>query len=213
MADESPFHLLENNRRWSASIKAEQPDFFEKLSAQQSPEYLWIGCADSRVPANQLLRLMPGEVFVHRNIANVVPHTDINVHSVIQYAVEILKVRHVIVCGHYGCGGVQAAMSNDSLGLIDNWLRNIKDVHRTYEKELLAISDENQRFRRLCELNVLVQADNVCHSPSVQRAWKAGQELNIHSWIYSIEDGVIKDLDATVSKSEQIPEIYRLLEE
>lgn len=210
MTDESHFHLLENNKQWAEAIRAEQPDFFEKLSAVQSPEYLWIGCADSRVPANQLLKLMPGEVFVHRNIANMVPHADINAHSVIQYAVEVLKVKHVIVCGHYGCGGVKAAMGNESFGLIDSWLRNIKDVHRANEAELMAIEDEDERFSRLCELNVLVQADNVCHSPSVQRAWAAGQELNIHSWIYSLADGRIKDLDATISKPEQIPSIYRL---
>ena len=207
MADESPIDLLQRNRAWSESVKADQPDFFENLAAQQTPQYLWIGCADSRVPANQLLRLMPGEVFVHRNIANMVPNTDLNVHSVIQYAVEVLKVKHVIVCGHYGCGGVAAAMGNQRLGLIDNWLRNIKDVYQQHVKELAAL-DEAERFDRLCELNVLQQADNVCHSPSVQAAWQEGRDLTVHSWIYSIKDGVLKDLEASITSAEQISQIY-----
>ncbi|MAY35542.1 MAG: carbonate dehydratase [Spongiibacteraceae bacterium] len=202
--------LLENNRNWAAAIKAEDPTFFEQLSAQQSPEYLWIGCSDSRVPANQIVGKMPGEVFVHRNIANVVIHTDLNCQSVIQFAVEVLKVKHVIVCGHYGCGGVMAAMGSSQFGLIDNWLRNIKDVYRRHEQELLAIEDEAERVNRLCEYNVLAQLENVCHTTTIQNAWARGQELYVHGWIYSIKDGLIRDLRSTISAPGQLSDVYQV---
>lgn len=202
--------LLENNRNWAAAIKAEDPTFFEQLSAQQSPEYLWIGCSDSRVPANQIVGKMPGEVFVHRNIANVVIHTDLNCQSVIQYAVEVLKVKHVIVCGHYGCGGVMAAMGNSQFGLIDNWLRNIKDVYRRHEQELLALEGEAERVNKLCEYNVLAQLENVCHTTTIQNAWARGQELYVHGWIYSIKDGLIRDLRSTISAPGQLSDVYQV---
>ena len=202
--------LLENNKNWAAAIKAEDPAFFEQLSAQQTPEYLWIGCSDSRVPANQIVGKMPGEVFVHRNIANVVIHTDLNCQSVIQYAVEVLKVKHVIVCGHYGCGGVMAAMGSSQFGLIDNWLRNIKDVYRRHESELLAIEDEAERVNKLCEYNVLAQLENVCHTTTIQNAWARGQELYVHGWIYSIKDGLIRDLRSTVSAPGQLSDVYQV---
>ncbi|WP_372778719.1 carbonate dehydratase [Litorivivens sp.] len=202
--------LLENNKNWAAAIKAEDPTFFEQLSAQQSPEYLWIGCSDSRVPANQIVGKMPGEVFVHRNIANVVIHTDLNCQSVIQYAVEVLKVKHVIVCGHYGCGGVMAAMGSSQFGLIDNWLRNIKDVYRRHEQELLAVEDEAERVNKLCEYNVLAQLENVCHTTTIQNAWARGQELYVHGWIYSIKDGLIRDLRSTVSGPGQLSDVYQV---
>ncbi len=202
--------LLENNREWAARIKADDPHFFEKLSAQQAPEYLWIGCSDSRVPANQILGMMPGEVFVHRNIANVVIHTDLNCQSVIQFAVEVLKVKHVIVCGHYGCGGVLAAMGSSQYGLIDNWLRNIKDVYHRHRDELDAMEDESERVNKLCEYNVLAQLENVCHTTTIQNAWARGQELHVHGWIYSVGDGLIRDLRTTVSAADQLSPSYQL---
>ena len=202
--------LLENNREWAARIKAEDPHFFEKLSAQQTPEYLWIGCSDSRVPANQILGMMPGEIFVHRNIANVVIHTDLNCQSVIQFAVEVLKVKHVIVCGHYGCGGVMAAMGSGQYGLIDNWLRNIKDVYHRHRQELDAIEDETERVNKLCEYNVLSQLENVCHTTTIQNAWARGQELQVHGWIYSVRDGLIRDLRTTVTAADQLSPSYQL---
>jgi len=190
--------LFDNNRDWAEKIAKEQPGFFEQLSKQQSPEYLWIGCSDSRVPANEIVALPPGEVFVHRNIANVVVHTDLNCLSVIQYAVEVLKVRHIIVCGHYGCGGVKAAMESDSHGLIDNWLRHIRDVYRFHADELDTIDDTEARKDRLCELNVIEQVANVCNTTMVRRAWEAGQELMVHGWIYRLEDGLLRDLNVCV---------------
>ena len=202
--------LLENNKQWAEAIKAEDPTFFEQLSAQQAPEYLWIGCSDSRVPANQILGKMPGEVFVHRNIANVVIHTDLNCQSVIQYAVEVLKVKHVIVCGHYGCGGVMAAMGSAQFGLIDNWLRNIKDVYNRHEKELLAIEDDAERVNRMCEFNVLAQLENVCNTTTIQNAWARGQELHVHGWIYSIKDGLLRDLRSTISEPAQLANVYQV---
>lgn len=202
--------LLEHNRQWAARIKADDPTFFEQLSAQQTPEYLWIGCSDSRVPANQILGMMPGEIFVHRNIANVVIHTDLNCQSVIQYAVEVLKVKHVIVCGHYGCGGVMAAMGSSQFGLIDNWLRNIKDVYRRHARELDALADDAERVNKLCEYNVLAQLENVCHTTTIQNAWARGQELHIHGWIYSVRDGLIRDLRSTVSAPDQLATVYQL---
>lgn len=202
--------LFERNRRWADSIKQEDPEFFSRLSQQQTPEILWIGCSDSRVPANQLLKLAPGEVFVHRNIANVVVHTDLNCLSVIQYAVEVLKVKHVIVCGHYGCGGVQAALGNNQHGLIDNWLRHIKDVYRFYQDELAQCQDPKQKLNRLCELNVVEQVNNVCHTTIVQNAWNRGQDLTVHGWIYSIEDGILKNLEVTSSGAENIEDTHRV---
>ncbi|MDX2477043.1 MAG: carbonate dehydratase [Gammaproteobacteria bacterium] len=187
-------HLLENNLEWAESIKKEDPQFFTRLSKQQAPEYLWIGCSDSRVPANQITSLQPGEVFVHRNIANVVVHTDLNCLSVIQFAVEILKVKHIIVCGHYGCGGIKAALENHEHGLIDNWLRHIKDVIRFNAAKFDGLNHDKQ-LDLLCELNVKEQVKNVCSTTIVKNAWKEGKELSVHGWIYSIENGILKDLD------------------
>jgi carbonic anhydrase len=202
-------HLFENNRIWAEEILARQPDFFQKLSLQQIPQYLWIGCSDSRVPANEIVNLLPGELFVHRNVANVVVHTDLNCLSVLQYAVEALKVKHVIVCGHYGCGGVKAAMNNSKLGLIDNWLRHIQDVMEKYEAELAPIADPHQRLDRLCELNVIEQAANVCQTTVVQSAWDRGQELTVHGWIYRIEDGLLHDLSFSVENQQEFLSSYQ----
>jgi carbonic anhydrase len=190
-------HLFENNLVWASSVKENDPDFFTRLSKQQSPEYLWIGCSDSRVPANQITNLRPGEIFVHRNIANVVVHTDLNCLSVIQFAVEVLKVKHIIVCGHYGCGGIKAALENHEHGLIDNWLRHIKDVIRLHKSEFSGLSHEEE-LDLLCELNVKEQVINICNTTIVQNAWKQGKNLSIHGWIYSIENGILKDLDSGV---------------
>lgn len=193
-------HLFQNNRAWAKRIEQEQPGFFEQLSKLQNPEYLWIGCSDSRVPANEIIHLPPGEVFVHRNIANVVVHTDLNCLSVIQYAVEVLNVGHIIVCGHYGCGGIKAAMEPVVHGLIDNWLRHIRDVYRFHAAELDAIMDDDARKDRLCELNVIEQVANVSNTTIVQDAWKRGQDLAVHGWIYRLEDGLLKDLRITVDE-------------
>lgn len=201
--------LFHNNRAWAERIKKEEPDFFKKLAEQQTPQFLWIGCADSRVPANEIMGLLPGEVFVHRNVANLVVHTDMNCLSVLQYAIEVLKVRHILVTGHYGCGGVQAALDNRELGLIDNWLRNIKDVYRTYENEFDGL-DEEQRLNLLCELNVAEQVTNVCHTTIVQNAWKRGEVLSVHGFIYSIKDGLLKDLGVNISSPEELAPIYRM---
>lgn len=195
--------LFNKNREWAAKVTAEDPEFFSTLSKQQQPEYLWIGCADSRVPANQIVDLLPGEVFVHRNIANVVVHTDLNCLSVIQFAVDVLKVKHIMVVGHYGCGGIKAAMGTEEHGMIDNWLRHIKDVYRLHRDELDAIEDEHLRFDRMCELNVVEQVANVCQSSIVQNAWKIGQELHVHGWCYSIDNGHITDLKRTVSSAQE----------
>jgi len=196
--------LFENNREWAKRIKEEQPDFFEELSKDQNPEYLWIGCSDSRVPANEIVDLAPGDLFVHRNVANLVVHSDLNSQAVIQYAVEVLKVKHVIICGHYGCGGVRASMQDESFGLIDNWLLHIKDIYRRFEDEISAIEDENEKVNALCERNVYAQVMNVSHNPFVQQAWKKGQQLSVHGWIYSLEDGLIKDLDLCISSNEEL---------
>lgn len=201
---------LAANRRWAAAAVAEDPTFFSRLEAVQRPDLLWIGCADSRVPANQIIGRAPGEVFVHRNIANVVEHTDINCLSVLQYAVEVLEVKHVIVCGHYGCGGVRAAMSSQPLGLIDNWLRHIRDVFLWNRDELAAIEDPDARASRLAELNVAAQVANLCHTTIVQEAWRRGQALSVHGWIYALGDGLIRDLGVTIASPEQIPPEYRL---
>ena len=203
-------NLFDNNKKWAAKIKESDPDFFAKLSRQQNLEYLWIGCSDSRVPSNQIVDMLPGEIFVHRNIANVVIHTDLNCLSVIQYAVEVLKVKHIIVCGHYGCGGVRAALEKKSFGLIYTWLRHIKDVYRHHQDKLDALTDENERLNLLCELNVIEQVANVCHTSIVQKAWSSGQEISVHGWIYSIEDGILKDLDVCVAGSCEISETYRV---
>lgn len=195
-------HLLEGNEQWASAIKAKDPDFFSRLSDQQAPAYLWIGCADSRVPANEIVNLPPGEVFVHRNIANVVVHSDLNCLSVIQFAVEVLKVKHIIVCGHYGCGGIKAALDEPHNGLIDNWLGHIKDVSRFHEAKLANLSPE-KKLDTLCELNVTEQVRNVCNTTIVQSAWKNNAELSVHGWIYSIKNGLIKDLDTCVTGSAQ----------
>jgi carbonic anhydrase len=202
--------LFDNNARWVAARTAHDPDFFTRLARLQTPEYLWIGCADSRVPANEIIGLDPGEVFVHRNIANVVVHTDMNCLSVLQYAVEVLNVKHVIVCGHYGCGGVQAAMHDKPYGLIDNWLRNIKDIHTRHGDELDAIEDETARCDRLCELNVMHQLANVCYTTIVQGAWQRRQPLSVHGWIYALKDGRLRDLGVTVDEPGDIPQLYRM---
>ncbi|WP_372870915.1 carbonate dehydratase [Shewanella sp.] len=192
--------LFDNNRRWAQRIQQENPGFFETLAKQQSPEYLWIGCSDSRVPSNQIIDLLPGEVFVHRNIANMVIHTDLNCLSVLQYAVDVLKVKHIMVVGHYGCGGVRAAMGTARLGLIDNWLGHLRDIHRLHHEELTKLDDKT-RFDRLCELNVIEQVANVSATNIVQEAWSRGQELAIHGWIYGIDNGLLTDLDVTVDRN------------
>jgi carbonic anhydrase len=190
--------LLEKNRQWAEEIKASDPQFFNSLAQQQTPRYLWIGCSDSRVPATQLVGLKPGDMFVHRNVANVVVHTDFNCLSVLQFAVDVLNVSHVIVCGHYGCGGVKAAMDNLQLGLIDNWLRHVQDVMHKHNEELETIVDDGRRLDRLCELNVSDQVLNVSKTTIVQNAWNRGQELAIHGWIYGISDGLLRDLNISI---------------
>jgi carbonic anhydrase len=203
-------NLLENNRRWVQQVRKSDPEFFAKLAKQQSPDYLWIGCSDSRVPANQVLGLVPGEIFVHRNIANVVVHTDLNCLSVVQFAVDVLKVRHIIVCGHYGCGGVKAAFEGHEHGLIDNWLRHIKDVYRWHKQEIDAQLTHQEKINLLCEKNVIEQVANVCHSTIVQRAWKEKRDLTVHGCIYSINDGLLKVLDAEVSATDQLSVTHAL---
>jgi len=200
--------LLENNRAWSEGIKARDPGFFQDLAKQQSPRYLWIGCSDSRVPATQLVGLRPGDLFVHRNVANIVVHTDFNCLSVLQFAVDVLKVDHVIVCGHYGCGGVQAAMKNLQLGLIDNWLRHVQDVMHNHEVQLAGISDEMQRLDKLCELNVIEQVLNVSRTTIVQNAWAQGQELAVHGFVYGIDDGLLRDLDICITNQKELSGAY-----
>lgn len=202
-------HLFDNNRQWSQKMSERDPSFFPTLAAQQSPQYLWVGCADSRVPANEIIGLLPGEVFVHRNIANAVIHTDLNCLSVLQYGIEVLKVKHVIVCGHYGCGGVRAAMQTQEFGLIDNWLRHLKDIYQKHETVLDTLTDE-QRFDRFCELNVIEQVYNVCHTTIVQGAWRRGQSLSIHGWIYGLQDGLLKDLGVTITQPDEISALYRM---
>jgi carbonic anhydrase len=198
-----PTHLLDNNRAWAARMTGRDPDFFRRLTGLQAPRYLWIGCADSRVPANEIVGLDPGELFVHRNVANVVIHTDLNLLSVLQYAVDVLQVEHVIVCGHYGCGGVTAAYQNLSLGLVDNWLRHIQDVCHDHTA-LLERVDEPQRVNLLCALNVLDQALNVCQTTVLQDAWKRGAGTAVHGWIYSLEDGLIRDLGFSVRAADEL---------
>jgi carbonic anhydrase len=201
-------NLFASNRAWAGRISQQHPDFFRKLSQQQRPEYLWIGCSDSRVPANEIVGLMPGELFVHRNVANLVVHTDLNCLSVIQFAVDILKVRHIIVTGHYGCSGVQATLRGDRLGLSDNWLRHVQDVRQKHQKRLTNLPGEVQTCNHLCELNVIEQALNVCQTTIVREAWEHNQDLTVHSWIYGIQDGLLRDLKFTVDKSPEIVERY-----
>lgn len=201
--------LFENNRSWAAAQRSEDPNYFERLAEQQTPKFLWIGCSDSRVPANQILGLKPGEVFVHRNVANLVVHTDISCLSVMQFAVEVLKIEHIIVCGHYRCGGVHAACGTEQLGLIDNWLRHIKDIYVRHHTELDAIEDPKRRGDRLCELNVIEQVKNVCHTTIVQNAWAAGQRLSVHGLIYDLRDGLLRDLAVRITNPDQLAQIYR----
>ena len=202
-------HLLEKNRNWARDIETADPEFFQRLSHQQSPEYLWIGCADSRVPANQIVGLLPGELFVHRNVANVVVHTDLYCLSVLQYAIDVLQVKHVIVCGHYGCGGVLAALQNAKLGLIDNWLRHIQDIIGKHTELLLRGTKDSQRHERLCELNVIEQVTNVAQTTIVQQAWERGQELAIHGWIYGLHNGLLRDLGVQMADRNGMKETYQ----
>ena len=200
--------LFENNRAWARRIQEQDPDFFLKLSRQQWPEYLWIGCSDSRVPANQIVGLLPGELFVHRNVANLVVHTDLNCLTVMQFAVDILKVSHIIVCGHYGCSGVQAALRNDRIGLSDNWLRHVQDVRRKHTEPLAIEGGDARAADRLCELNVIEQVANVCETTIARDAWERGQALAVHGWIYGIQDGLLRDLGITVSSMRGLPAAY-----
>ena len=202
--------LLENNKNWVANKLAIDPTYFDKLANSQNPEYLWIGCSDSRVPANQITGTLPGDIFVHRNIANMVIHSDMNMLSVLSYAVEVLKVKHIIVCGHYGCGGVIAAMENKQFGLIDNWLRHIKDVYRLHFKELDAIKDNKQRTDRLVELNVIEQVHDLGKTSIFQNAWKREQPLHIHGWVYDVKDGIIKDLDVNFKGTSDLHSVFHL---
>ena len=202
-------HLFTNNKNWSERMHAEDPEFFARLVNQQSPEYLWIGCSDSRVPANQVVGLAPGEVFVHRNIANVVVHTDLNALSVIHYAVEILRVKHILVVGHYGCGGVKAAMNDNKTGLTDNWLRHIQDVRDRHLDRLERIEDPVARANRLCELNAMHQVVNVCQTSVLREAWQRGQNVTVHGWCYSLQDGLVRDLGVSAGDREEAMERYR----
>ena len=204
-------HLFANNRSWAEKIKTEDPQFFSKLSSQQQPEYLWIGCSDSRVPSNQIIGLMPGEVFVHRNVANIVIHSDLNCQSVLQYAVDVLQVKHIMVVGHYGCGGVRAAMETAPHGLIDNWLRSLKDIYAAQRPLFTQVETAEDRVDLLCELNVKAQVLNVCHTIVVQNAWERGQQLAVHGWIYGVRDGLLHDLNVTVNGSDQIDPEYRVI--
>jgi carbonic anhydrase len=190
---------MQNNRRWAAKIEAERPGFFAKLAQQQNPDYLWIGCADSRVPANEIVDLDPGELFVHRNVANVITHTDLNCLSVVQFAVDVLKVEHIIVTGHYGCGGVRYAMDGVKVGLADNWLRHVRDVYMTHQDELLAIENPDRRADRLCELNVAAQVRNLSLTTMVQDAWERGQPVMLHGWCYGLKDGLVRDLGISMA--------------
>lgn len=202
--------LIDNNREWVKSKLAIDPDFFNKLSKGQQPPLLWIGCADSRIPANEVIGAQPGEVFVHRNIANMVIHSDMNMLSVLDFAVNALKVKHIIVCGHYGCGGVKAAMGNQHIGLIDNWIRHIKDVYRLHQSELDAIKNEEDRFNRFVELNVNEQVCDLAKTSIVQSAWEKNQELHIHGWIYDIHTGLVKDLETNISRNDELEKVYQL---
>ena len=201
-------HLFEQNRIWSERIRSEDPEFFDRLATLQNPEYLWIGCSDSRVPANQITGLQPGEVFVHRNIGNVVVHSDLNCLSVIQYAVDVLQVKHIMVVGHYGCGGVKAVLDNLRVGLVDNWLRHIQDVRQKHLAMLNAIADPAVRLDRLCELNVIEQVLNVCHATVVRDAWDRGQDLTVHGWVYGLADGLANDMNISVNSHQDTHAAY-----
>ena len=202
-------HLFEKNRAWSERIRRADPDFFPRLSRLQQPQYLWIGCADSRVPANEIVDLAPGELFVHRNVANVVVHTDLNCLSVMQFAIDVLQVRHVIVCGHYGCSGVSAALQDRRIGLADNWLRHVQDVHAKHGERVGNVAGMADRIDRLCELNVIEQVANVCQTTIVRDAWERGQQLAVHGWVYGLEDGLLRDLATTVLRPEEAPATYQ----
>lgn len=201
--------LIAANRLWAARMEEEHPGFFAKLTNQQSPEFLWIGCSDSRVPANEIVGLLPGELFVHRNVANLVKDSDFNCQSVLQFAVDILKVKHIIVCGHYGCGGVRTALSNQNMGLSDNWLRTLKDIYSRERATIDAIEDPRARLDAMCELNVRSQVTNVVHTKIVQHAWHRGQKLAVHGWVYDVSDGIVRDLGVSVRDMSNIEEIYR----
>ena len=200
--------LFDNNRAWAENIRRQDPEFFRKLSQQQSPAYLWIGCSDSRVPANDIVGLLPGELFVHRNIANIVVHTDLNCLSVMQFAVDILHVRHIIVCGHYGCSGVRAALRGDRIGLSDNWLRHVQDVRQKHHQHLADVGDQVAAGDRLCEYNVIEQVANVCQTTIVRDAWERGQELAVHGWVYGLQDGMLRDLNTTIVSAVESATVY-----
>lgn len=202
--------ILDNNKEWVESTLAEDPNYFTDLAKGQTPPLLWIGCSDSRVPANEIIGAKPGEVFVHRNIANMVVHSDMNMLSVLDYAVNVLKVKHVLVCGHYGCGGIKAAMGNDSVGIIDNWIRHIKDVYRLHKVELDGIKDETERFNRFVELNVIEQVCDLAKTSIVQSAWKNGQELSLHGWAYGLNSGFVTDLNVNFSSDKDLDDVYQL---
>lgn len=197
-------YLFDNNRRWASNQKKLDPEFFQSLSQQQSPEYLWIGCSDSRVPANEIVGLLPGELFVHRNVANLVVKNDLNCLSVIQFAVDALKVKHIIVCGHYGCGGVKAVLDDAKIGLVDNWLANLHPVKEKFLTHLLELKDYGNRFNKLCEVNVIEQVLNVCKTDTVQNAWERNQSLSVHGWIYDIKDGLLQDLDICITNLNEL---------
>ena len=201
--------LFDNNRAWSARMRTNDPGFFTKLSQQQNPKYLWIGCADSRVPANEIVGLLPGELFVHRNVANVVVHSDLNCLSVMQFAVEVLHVEHIIVCGHYGCSGVSAVMHRHRVGLADNWLRHVQDVNGKHDQRLAAVVEATNRVDLLCELNVIEQVGNVCQTTVVNDAWDRGQSLSVHGWVYGLKDGLVRDLHTTASSGAEVPTAYQ----
>ena len=201
--------LFDNNRLWAERLRRQDPDFFRKLSEQQSPAYLWIGCSDSRVPANEIVGLLPGELFVHRNVANLVVHTDLNCLSVMQFAVDVLKVRHIIVCGHYGCSGVRAALRGDRIGLSDNWLRHVQDVGQKHRETLAARSSEAAAGDTLCELNVIEQVANVCQTTIARDAWERGQALTVHGWVYGLKDGLLRDLGTTVTEPQGWQDVYQ----
>lgn len=205
--------LIANNRAWASEITRADPEFFLRLAGQQAPHYLWIGCSDSRVPANQIVGLLPGEMFVHRNVANLVVHTDLNCLSAVQFAVDVLGVDHIIVCGHYGCGGVLAALRNDKMGLVDNWLRHVQDVRWKYREDLEALDTEEQRHKRLCELNVIEQVLNVSQTTAVRDAWARGKSLAVHGWIYDVRDGLLRDLDVSMTGDDELPASGRALPE
>jgi len=202
-------HLFDNNRAWAKNVREKDPEFFQTLSTQQSPSYLWIGCSDSRVPANQIVGLLPGEMFVHRNVANVVQHSDLNCMAVLQFAVDMLKVKHIIVCGHYGCAGIRTVERDEQLGLVGEWLQPVRKVRQDHAGRLAGIANERQRGDRLCELNVLEQAASVCRTTIVRAAWGRGQELAVHGWIYALEDGILRDLKATVTDSRETRTAYQ----